>query len=252
MQSFEGLGTFYLGAAYDLDQRKRSGEPLLYDSKDLVTHAVCVGMTGSGKTGLCTVLLEEAAIDGIPALVIDPKGDLANLLLRSRSSGRGLRALGRSGGGEAERRLARAVRRSPGRAVEERSRRVGPGRSAHRAHARGVRVRGLHAGLERGAAALDPEELRRARPGDAGGRRRAARERADDRVEPARARRSGRRSGQERESILLATVLEQAWRAGRDLDLGALIQRSSIPPCSASASSTSSRSSRPTRASSSR
>jgi DNA helicase HerA-like ATPase len=53
----------------------------LYDSKDLVTHAVCVGMTGSGKTGLCVGLLEEAAIDGIPAIVIDPKGDLANLLL---------------------------------------------------------------------------------------------------------------------------------------------------------------------------
>ncbi|MBM4124244.1 MAG: ATP-binding protein, partial [Nitrospira sp.] len=54
---------------------------LLYDSKDLVTHAVCVGMTGSGKTGLCLGLLEEAAIDGIPAIVIDPKGDLSNLLL---------------------------------------------------------------------------------------------------------------------------------------------------------------------------
>ena len=46
-----------------------------------MTHAVCVGMTGSGKTGLCIGLLEEAAIDGIPALIIDPKGDLANLLL---------------------------------------------------------------------------------------------------------------------------------------------------------------------------
>ena len=54
---------------------------MLYDSKDLVTHAVCVGMTGSGKTGLCIGLLEEAAIDGIPALIIDPKGDLANLML---------------------------------------------------------------------------------------------------------------------------------------------------------------------------
>ena len=46
-----------------------------------MTHAVCVGMTGSGKTGLCVGLLEEAAIDRIPAIVIDPKGDLANLLL---------------------------------------------------------------------------------------------------------------------------------------------------------------------------
>src|SRR6185437_2575940 len=58
-----------------------AGTPLLYESKDLVTHAVCVGMTGSGKTGLCIGLLEEAAIDGIPAIAIDPKGDIANLLL---------------------------------------------------------------------------------------------------------------------------------------------------------------------------
>ncbi|HSL99559.1 MAG TPA: ATP-binding protein, partial [Candidatus Limnocylindria bacterium] len=54
---------------------------VLYDSRDLVTHAVCVGMTGSGKTGLCIGLLEEALIDNIPAIVVDPKGDLANLLL---------------------------------------------------------------------------------------------------------------------------------------------------------------------------
>ena len=56
-------------------------QPLLLDSRELITHAVCVGMTGSGKTGLCLSLLEEAAIDGIPAIAIDPKGDLANLLL---------------------------------------------------------------------------------------------------------------------------------------------------------------------------
>ena len=54
---------------------------ILYDSKDLVTHAVCVGMTGSGKTGLGIVVLEEAIIDGIPAIIIDPKGDMGNLLL---------------------------------------------------------------------------------------------------------------------------------------------------------------------------
>jgi hypothetical protein len=80
-QGFEGLGVFYLGRLYDLKARKGREELFLYDSKDLVTHAVCVGMTGSGKTGLCISLLEEAAIDGIPALVIDPKGDLGNLML---------------------------------------------------------------------------------------------------------------------------------------------------------------------------
>lgn len=78
---FEKLGLFYLGKRYDLEQGKPTDDLLLYDSKDLTTHAVCVGMTGSGKTGLCLSLLEEAAIDGIPVIAIDPKGDLGNLLL---------------------------------------------------------------------------------------------------------------------------------------------------------------------------
>ncbi|HKP39024.1 MAG TPA: DUF87 domain-containing protein [Pyrinomonadaceae bacterium] len=81
MEDFEKLGAFYLGRPYDLKNKKPKDGLVLYDSKDLVTHAVCVGMTGSGKTGLCIGLLEEAAIDGIPAIVIDPKGDLTNLLL---------------------------------------------------------------------------------------------------------------------------------------------------------------------------
>ncbi len=81
MQEYEKLGVFYLGQLYDLDEKERLDPLLLYDSRDLVTHAVCVGMTGSGKTGLCVGLIEEAALDGIPAIVIDPKGDLGNLLL---------------------------------------------------------------------------------------------------------------------------------------------------------------------------
>src|SRR5499426_17227 len=81
MQDFEKLGVFYLGREYDLKNKKGKEALVLYDSKDLVTHAVCVGMTGSGKTGLCIALLEEAAIDNIPAIIIDPKGDLSNLLL---------------------------------------------------------------------------------------------------------------------------------------------------------------------------
>ena len=81
MSDFEKLGTFYLGRPYDLANKSAKPGLLLYDSKDLVTHAVCVGMTGSGKTGLCIGLLEEAAIDNIPAIIIDPKGDIANLLL---------------------------------------------------------------------------------------------------------------------------------------------------------------------------
>jgi hypothetical protein len=78
---FEKLGLFYLGREYNLATHSVTETPVLYDSRDLVTHAVCVGMTGSGKTGLCLGLLEEAAIDGVPVIAIDPKGDLGNLLL---------------------------------------------------------------------------------------------------------------------------------------------------------------------------
>jgi hypothetical protein len=78
---YEKLGQFYLGRDYDPAAKKVTDDLVLYDSKDLVTHGVVLGMTGSGKTGLCLALLEEAAMDNIPAIVIDPKGDIANLLL---------------------------------------------------------------------------------------------------------------------------------------------------------------------------
>jgi len=81
VEDFEKLGVFYLGREYDLQAKAARDDLLLYDSKDLVTHGVCVGMTGSGKTGLCIGLIEEAALDGVPAIVIDPKGDLADLML---------------------------------------------------------------------------------------------------------------------------------------------------------------------------
>ena len=73
---------FYLGREYDLQQKKLLKNPVMYDAKDLTTHGMVVGMTGSGKTGLCISLLEEAAIDGIPTIIIDPKGDLTNLMLQ--------------------------------------------------------------------------------------------------------------------------------------------------------------------------
>ncbi len=78
---FEKLGAFYLGKEFDLEAGQLLDRLLMYDARDLTTHAVCVGMTGSGKTGLCIDLLEEAAIDKVPALIIDPKGDMTNLLL---------------------------------------------------------------------------------------------------------------------------------------------------------------------------
>ena len=78
---FEKLGSFYLGKGYDVEAGQLQDELLMYDARDLTTHALCVGMTGSGKTGLCVDLLEEAALDDVPALIIDVKGDLTNLLL---------------------------------------------------------------------------------------------------------------------------------------------------------------------------
>jgi hypothetical protein len=90
MAEIDERGRFYLGRTHALPTTGDAAgdvaagftpEPVLYDSADLTTHAVCVGMTGSGKTGLCLALLEEAALDGIPAIAIDPKGDLGNLLL---------------------------------------------------------------------------------------------------------------------------------------------------------------------------
>jgi len=74
-------GKFYLGRIVDPKTGKATEQPLLYDAEDLTTHAFVVGMTGSGKTGLCIGLLEEAALNGVPALMIDPKGDITNTLL---------------------------------------------------------------------------------------------------------------------------------------------------------------------------
>ncbi|MFN7982561.1 MAG: DUF87 domain-containing protein [Vicinamibacterales bacterium] len=78
---FEKLGAFYLGRRFNAESKQPTSELVLYDSKDLVTHALCVGMTGSGKTGLGIAVIEEAAIDSVPVIVIDPKGDLTNLAL---------------------------------------------------------------------------------------------------------------------------------------------------------------------------
>ena len=132
MEDFEKLGQFYLGRQHDLPTGRLTENLVMYDSKDLVTHGVCVGMTGSGKTGLCLALLEEAAIDSIPALVIDPKGDMANLLLTFPESERGgipsLDQRRRRREGEPVR---RTVCRRTGGSLEEGPGTMGTGWAAH-------------------------------------------------------------------------------------------------------------------------
>ncbi len=81
MQDYEKMGLFYLGREVDPDSGQQTGQPLLYRSRHLTTHAAVIGMTGSGKTGLGISLMEEAALDQIPVIAIDPKGDLSNLAL---------------------------------------------------------------------------------------------------------------------------------------------------------------------------
>ncbi len=81
MEDFEKLGVFYLGKEYDINKASLLDDLVLYQSKNLTTHAVIIGMTGSGKTGLGISMMEEAALDNIPVIAIDPKGDLGNLAL---------------------------------------------------------------------------------------------------------------------------------------------------------------------------
>ena len=81
MPFIEAPTTFYMGRRYDPEHRRLVDDVVYYDSRDLTTHAIVLGMTGSGKTGLCITLLEEAILDNIPAIIIDPKGDITNLLL---------------------------------------------------------------------------------------------------------------------------------------------------------------------------
>jgi hypothetical protein len=79
--AYEKLGLFYLGRELDLMNMMPSPSPLLYRSRDMTTHGAIIGMTGSGKTGLGIALIEEAIMDNIPSIIIDPKGDMGNLLL---------------------------------------------------------------------------------------------------------------------------------------------------------------------------
>ncbi|MGH9464367.1 MAG: ATP-binding protein, partial [Thermoanaerobaculia bacterium] len=231
MPDFEKLGSFYLGRPYDLGARKAEPGVMLYDSKDLTTHAVIVGMTGSGKTGLGIGLIEEAVLDRIPVLAIDPKGDLPNLLLTfpdlapedfepwvneddARRQGlsrgdwarsqaelwrRGLAEWGQDG----ER--IRRLRASAGFTVYT------PGSTA------GVPLAILDSFKAPTAALLADDELLADRVATTAGSLLSLLGFAAD---PLRSR----------DHILLATLLDHAWRERRDLDLATLIQLIQRPP----------------------
>ena len=228
---FEKLGAFYLGRRHDLATGATAPEPLLYDAKDLTTHAVCVGMTGSGKTGLCVSLLEEAAIDGIPAVAIDPKGDLANLALTfpdllpedfrpwvdpAEAARKGLDVdayaaktakLWRTGlaswgqDGDRIRRLRDAVDLTI----------FTPGSTAGTP----IRLLGEHPPPSR-AVLEDAEALRDRVSTDVTSLLSLAGIDADP--------------VQSREFVLVATILQHVWRAGRSIDLGGIIRAIGDPP----------------------
>lgn len=231
MQDFEKLGAFYLGKEYDLAAKKPLDDLLLYDAKDLTTHGVCVGMTGSGKTGLCLALLEEAAIDGIPAIIIDPKGDLGNLLLTfpnlqsgdfkpwidpSDAARKGVTVdqLAEKTASDWREGLA-AWGQDPARIAKFRDAAdvaiYTPGSSA-----------GLSLTVLRSFAAPGSETMNNAD---------ALRERVNAAVSGLLALLNIEADPlQSREHILLASLMERAWRAGRDLDLPGMIRDIQQPP----------------------
>jgi hypothetical protein len=231
MEDYEKLGSFYLGRVYDLESQKAKDDLLLYDAKDLTTHAVCVGMTGSGKTGLCIGLIEEAAIDGIPAILIDPKGDLANLLLTFPDL-RGedflpwinlddARQKGMSPEAYADKQAETwknglASWRQSGERIRHLREMVDmriytPGSNA------GIPVSILKSFAAPESAIRDDNDLLRERVSTTATSLLGLVGIAADPV-------------QSREHILLSTILDTAWRQGQDMDLAALIQQVQNPP----------------------
>ena len=229
--SYEKLGSFYLGREVEPSSGKDRDDLLLYDSRDLTTHAVCVGMTGSGKTGLCLALLEEAAIDGIPAIAIDPKGDLGNLMLTF----------------PALRPEDFAPWIDPGDAA-----RKGMEPAAYAAATAETWRKGLAESQQDGARIqrfCDAADVTIYTPGSEAGRplsvlRSFAAPAAELRADAGalRERISASVAGllgligvdadpiKSREHILLSSLFDQAWSTGRDLDLPALIQGIQKPP----------------------
>ena len=121
---FEKLGVFHLGRRFEVPAGELQDQQVMYDARDLTTHGVCLGMTGSGKTGLCIGLLEEAAIDGVPTISLDPKGDGARRF-RGEPGRAVAKGLGRLGAALAAARWSgRARDLKKGRAASSVSRRL--------------------------------------------------------------------------------------------------------------------------------
>ncbi len=193
---YEQLGKFYLGRTYDrLGEKALGDELVIYDSKDLVTHGVVLGMTGSGKTGLCIALLEEAAMDNIPAIIIDPKGDIANLLLTFPDlAPENFRPWINEDDCRQKKDLSGRVRAKTAETWRKGPRRLGAAGERIRQFRDKIDMAVYHAGVECGIACLDPQFPRR--PGLRDPRRCRIARRADrvDRFEPAFPRRQQRRS----------------------------------------------------------
>jgi hypothetical protein len=230
MQDFEKLGLFYLGRPYDMAARRALDEPLLYESRDLVTHAVCVGMTGSGKTGLCLSIVEEAAIDGVPVIAIDPKGDLANLLLTFP----GLSAAEfRPWVNEDD---ARRAGQSPEDFAAAEAERWKKGLADWGQD--GARIERLRNAAELavytpGSGAGLPVSMLSsfaAPPGAVRDDSEALAERAGSTATSVLALAGVEAEPRSREHTLLASLFGAAWSAGKDLDLAALIQQVQSPP----------------------
>ncbi len=228
---FEKLGAFYLGKEYDITSGKLLDRVLMYDARDLTTHAICVGMTGSGKTGLCIDLLEEAAIDSVPAIMIDPKGDLTNVLLTFPN--------------------LRPEDFEPWVNVDD-ARRKGLSTSEYASYIADTWRKGLAdwgQGPERIRMLKESADFRIYTPGsDAGlpvsilASLAAPGLSWDENLEPLREQIQGTVSAllglvgidadplQSREHILLSNIFEHFWRQGEDLDLTRLIQAIQSPP----------------------
>ena len=228
---YEHMGAFYLGRPVDAESGETLPAPLLYDSKDLTTHAVLLGMTGSGKTGLAISLLEEALIDGVPVIAIDPKGDLGNLMLSFPDLAPAdfrpwidEAAAARAGETPDAFAAKQAAAWRAGLAEWGQS----PDRIA-RLEAAGERV--LYTPGSRAGTPLSMLRALDAPPAALLEDEEAFRERVEASVagllgllgiaaDPL----------QSRESILLSTLVDRAWREGRSLDLVSLIQQIQKPP----------------------